>query len=61
MKKSDIRKLKRAIKKGKLTQRELEILSYLILNSFPLVWSLFLLNFICSEKNLWKVAYVNLQ
>ena len=50
MKKSDIRKLKRAIKKGKLTQRELEILSYLILNSFPLVWSLFLLNFICQKK-----------
>lgn len=55
MKKSDVRKLKRAIKKGKLTQREVEILSYLILNTFPLVWSLFLLNFICSEKTLWKL------
>lgn len=54
MKKSDIRKLKRAVKKGNLTQRELEILSYLIQNSFPVVLSLFLLNFICSEKNLWK-------
>ena len=37
MKKSDVRKLKRAIKKGNLTQRELEILSYLIQNSFPVV------------------------
>ncbi len=55
MKKSDVRKLKRAIKKGNLTQRELEILSYLIQNSFPVVWSLFLLNFICSEKILWKL------
>lgn len=51
MKKSDIRKLKRAIKKGKLTQRELEILSYLILNSFPLVWSLFLLNLFVQKKS----------
>lgn len=50
MMKSDIRKIKRAIKKGKLTQRELEILSYLIQNSFPVVLSLFLLNVICSEK-----------
>lgn len=54
MKKSDLKKLKRAIKKGKLTQRELEILFYLIQNSFPVVLSLFLLNFICSKKNLWK-------
>lgn len=51
MKKSDLKKLKRAIKKGKLTQRELEILSFLIQNSFPVV----LLNFICSEKILWKL------
>ena len=55
MKKSDIRKLKRAIKKGNLTQRELEILFYLIQNSFPVVLSLFLLNFICSEKRKWKL------
>lgn len=50
MKKSDIRKLKRAIKKGKLTQRELEILFYLIQNCFPLVWSLFLFNLFVKKK-----------
>lgn len=51
MMKSDIRKLKRAIKKGKLTQRELEILFYFIWNSFPVVLSLFLFNLFVQKKN----------